>query len=399
MSVSNESQISHCSGPVLLNSVTGTPNEYASHLSWAVDQLRSDGRVKAIVCHCVAGVSPRRRVETRCEAGQENGLDLQLLDDVQVPSKNGPVQPTRILQDPSFELVDDRTPGHLVFEWAGDSSPIGRCSGSPSGGTSQGGSPGSGNLRTLLSAKRRLAGLGLVEEDSQSQPPPYTATSAIALSDPDLQPPWVAEDDAVGMGCTVTHKLSVHDVRRVSAEAPRNWDNPRPGLLSPSPGYKTPCLGCRELQHSMVSREIAPFLASVLHDFAILPTSSVLPDRVASSSIPVISRKHLYFRLLHGPRDGDESWPIRASTVRISLSATGMWAVLYHWTPEIFATPARVSIPGGLPLMANITRPVYTHVVVFLTVAICLIMLKEELRGKSWARGEVGLSRCTDGLQ
>ncbi|KAH6871586.1 major facilitator superfamily domain-containing protein [Coprinopsis sp. MPI-PUGE-AT-0042] len=97
-------------------------------------------------------------------------------------------------------------------------------------------------------------------------------------------------------------------------------------------------------------------------------------------------------------------WAIRASTVGISLSATAMWAVLYGWTPEIFATSVRGSacgiasalsriggmiapILGGILLMMSRTLPVYTSVVVFLFAAVCVVMLKEEPRGTSGPGG------------
>ncbi|KAH6871580.1 hypothetical protein BKA70DRAFT_1241739 [Coprinopsis sp. MPI-PUGE-AT-0042] len=147
MSVPNESQNSHCSGPVLPNSVTMTPNEYASQLSWAVDQLRSDGK--------------RRDAEL----GRAMVSILGFWD--------GPLLLPRILQDALFQLVDHRTPlPHLVLQWTRDDSQITQRSGSPRGaGASRGGG-------------RRAR---LVEEDSQGHRPTYGATGH-HHSDPHIQP-------------------------------------------------------------------------------------------------------------------------------------------------------------------------------------------------------------------
>ncbi|KAH6871587.1 hypothetical protein BKA70DRAFT_1413709 [Coprinopsis sp. MPI-PUGE-AT-0042] len=190
MSVPNESQIFHCSGPVLLNSVTRTPND-AEQLSWAVDQLRSDGRVKAIVCHCVAEVYPRRCVETRCRAGQGNGLDPQLLDFFHVPNEDGPLLLPRIFQNTLFQLVDHRTPPpHLALQWTRDDRQITQRSGSPrAAGASRGGGRRSAGpaYPAISETPARWSRTRLVEEDSQGQRPTYSATGH-HHSDPHIQP-------------------------------------------------------------------------------------------------------------------------------------------------------------------------------------------------------------------
>jgi len=85
---------------------------------------------------------------------------------------------------------------------------------------------------------------------------------------------------------------------------------------------------------------------------------------------------------------------LKASTVGVSLAATAMWAILYGWTPEIFATNVRGSacgiasalsriggmiapILGGQLLMIDISFPVYTSVVAFIIAGICVLFLKE----------------------
>lgn len=86
---------------------------------------------------------------------------------------------------------------------------------------------------------------------------------------------------------------------------------------------------------------------------------------------------------------------VTASTVGISLSATTMWAVLYGWTPEIFATRVRgtacgaasalsriggmiAPMAGGALLMVNPSFPVYASIVVFALSGFCVLLLKED---------------------
>ncbi|KAF9525470.1 major facilitator superfamily domain-containing protein [Crepidotus variabilis] len=86
------------------------------------------------------------------------------------------------------------------------------------------------------------------------------------------------------------------------------------------------------------------------------------------------------------------TWAVRATTVGISLSATAMWAVLYGWTPEIFATKVRgtacgiasalsriggmiAPILGGILLMMDRTFPVYTSVVIFVIAGLGILVL------------------------
>ncbi|KAH8981894.1 MFS general substrate transporter [Lactarius akahatsu] len=85
---------------------------------------------------------------------------------------------------------------------------------------------------------------------------------------------------------------------------------------------------------------------------------------------------------------------VTASTVGISLSATTMWAVLYGWTPEIFATRVRgtacgaasalsriggmiAPMAGGALLMVDTSFPVYVSIVVFVLSGFCVLLLKE----------------------
>ncbi|KAH9964760.1 major facilitator superfamily domain-containing protein, partial [Russula compacta] len=85
---------------------------------------------------------------------------------------------------------------------------------------------------------------------------------------------------------------------------------------------------------------------------------------------------------------------VTASTVGISLSSSVMWAVLYGWTPEIFATKVRgtacgaasalsrvggmiAPILGGTLLMIDPSFPVYASIVVFVLSGICVLLIKE----------------------
>ncbi|KAH6885120.1 hypothetical protein BKA70DRAFT_1124156, partial [Coprinopsis sp. MPI-PUGE-AT-0042] len=95
------------------------------------------------------------------------------------------------------------------------------------------------------------------------------------------------------------------------------------------------------------------------------------------------------------------SWDIGSNMVQISLHATVCQA-LHGWPPKILPSSARGNSgdAGGmmLPILAGIflttdrTLPVSTSVIVFLFAAICLVMLKEELRGKSGPGGGGGQS-------
>jgi MFS family permease len=89
-----------------------------------------------------------------------------------------------------------------------------------------------------------------------------------------------------------------------------------------------------------------------------------------------------------------EPFAVTATTVGISLSATTMWAVIYGWTPEIFATRVRgtacgaasalsriggmiAPIAGGTLLMIDSSFPVYASIVVFTLSGFCVLLLKE----------------------
>lgn len=89
-----------------------------------------------------------------------------------------------------------------------------------------------------------------------------------------------------------------------------------------------------------------------------------------------------------------EPFSVTATTVGISLSATTMWAVIYGWTPEIFATRVRgtacgaasalsriggmiAPIAGGALLMIDSSFPVYASIVVFTLSGFCVLLLKE----------------------
>ncbi|KAI9507626.1 MFS general substrate transporter [Russula earlei] len=85
---------------------------------------------------------------------------------------------------------------------------------------------------------------------------------------------------------------------------------------------------------------------------------------------------------------------VTASTVGISLSSSVMWAVLYGWTPEIFATKVRgtacgaatalsrvggmiAPMSGGALLMIDPSFPVYASIVVFVVSGICVLLIKD----------------------
>ncbi|KAF8491171.1 MFS general substrate transporter [Russula emetica] len=91
---------------------------------------------------------------------------------------------------------------------------------------------------------------------------------------------------------------------------------------------------------------------------------------------------------------------VTATTVGISLSSSVMWAVLYGWTPEIFATTVRgtacgtasalsrvggmiAPIVGGALLMIDPSFPVYASIAVFLLSGICVLLIKEVNSGAS----------------
>ncbi|KAJ7740258.1 MFS general substrate transporter [Mycena maculata] len=94
---------------------------------------------------------------------------------------------------------------------------------------------------------------------------------------------------------------------------------------------------------------------------------------------------------------------VRVSAVGVGLASTTMWAVLYGWTPEIFATKVRgtacgiasalsriggmiAPMLGGALLVFSRAAPVYTSMVAFVLAAACVLMLSED-------EGEGGRSR------
>ncbi|KAF7364811.1 MFS general substrate transporter [Mycena venus] len=98
------------------------------------------------------------------------------------------------------------------------------------------------------------------------------------------------------------------------------------------------------------------------------------------------------------------SWAVRISAVGVGLASTTMWAVLYGWTPEIFATKVRgtacgiasalsriggmiAPMLGGVLLLFSRAAPVYTSMVVFVFAAGCVLLLSED-------EGEGGRSRA-----
>ncbi|KAH9020563.1 MFS general substrate transporter [Lactarius deliciosus] len=75
---------------------------------------------------------------------------------------------------------------------------------------------------------------------------------------------------------------------------------------------------------------------------------------------------------------------VTASTVGISLSATTMWAVLYGWTPEIFATRVRGTACGAASALSRIGGMIapmagglYVSIVMFVLSGFCVLLLKE----------------------
>ncbi|KAJ7868296.1 major facilitator superfamily domain-containing protein [Mycena leptocephala] len=111
---------------------------------------------------------------------------------------------------------------------------------------------------------------------------------------------------------------------------------------------------------------------------------------------------------------------VRISAIGVGLASTTMWAVLYGWTPEIFATKGTLSFPvcvqspnpvssarhacgiasalsriggmtapilGGVLLLFSRAAPVYTSMIAFLFAAGCVLLLSED-------EGEGGRSRA-----
>ncbi|KAJ7250029.1 major facilitator superfamily domain-containing protein [Mycena haematopus] len=91
----------------------------------------------------------------------------------------------------------------------------------------------------------------------------------------------------------------------------------------------------------------------------------------------------------------DKGWAVRVSAIGVGLASTTMWAVLYGWTPEIFATKVRGTacgiasalsriggmigpILGGILLLFSRAAPVYTSVIVFVLAAACVLLLSED---------------------
>jgi len=95
-------------------------------------------------------------------------------------------------------------------------------------------------------------------------------------------------------------------------------------------------------------------------------------------------------------QNADSSWATRISAIGIGLASTTMWAVLYGWTPEIFATKVRgtacgiasaLSRIGGIIapmlgaalLLISRAAPVYASMVAFLFSAGCVLLLSEDV--------------------
>jgi len=91
----------------------------------------------------------------------------------------------------------------------------------------------------------------------------------------------------------------------------------------------------------------------------------------------------------------ESDWAIRITTVGISLSATTMWAILYGWTPAIFATSVRgtacgsasafsriggimAPILGGWLLVIDPAFPVYASIGVFVLSFVFVLCLDED---------------------
>ncbi|KZT44614.1 MFS general substrate transporter [Sistotremastrum suecicum HHB10207 ss-3] len=91
-------------------------------------------------------------------------------------------------------------------------------------------------------------------------------------------------------------------------------------------------------------------------------------------------------------------WLLRLATMGISLCATIMWAILYGWTPTIFATELRgtacgsasalsriggiiAPLLGGWLLMLDPAFPVYASAAAFVLAGICVLALPEHGNG------------------
>ncbi|KAJ7671688.1 major facilitator superfamily domain-containing protein [Mycena polygramma] len=102
-------------------------------------------------------------------------------------------------------------------------------------------------------------------------------------------------------------------------------------------------------------------------------------------------------------QSAQSSLATRISAIGVGLASTTMWAVLYGWTPEIFATKVRgtacgiasalsriggmiAPILGGALLLISRAAPVYTSMVAFVFAAACVLLLRED-------EGEGGRSR------
>ncbi|KAJ7701373.1 major facilitator superfamily domain-containing protein [Mycena rosella] len=99
-------------------------------------------------------------------------------------------------------------------------------------------------------------------------------------------------------------------------------------------------------------------------------------------------------------------WAVRISAVGVGLASTTMWAVLYGWTPEIFATKVRgtacgiasalsriggmiAPLLGGALLLVSRAAPVYTSMVAFVCAAGCVLLLSEDEGEGGRSRGRV----------
>ncbi|KAJ7225962.1 MFS general substrate transporter, partial [Mycena pura] len=107
-------------------------------------------------------------------------------------------------------------------------------------------------------------------------------------------------------------------------------------------------------------------------------------------------------------QNADSSWATRISAIGIGLASTTMWAVLYGWTPEIFATKVRgtacgiasalsrmwvapsfllglliggiiAPLLGAALLLISRAAPVYASMVAFLFAAGCVLLLSEDV--------------------
>ncbi|KAJ6583947.1 MFS general substrate transporter [Mycena vulgaris] len=102
-------------------------------------------------------------------------------------------------------------------------------------------------------------------------------------------------------------------------------------------------------------------------------------------------------------QSSESVWAVRISAIGVGLASTTMWAVLYGWTPEIFATKVRgtacgiasslsriggmiAPMLGGALLLFSRAAPVYTSMVAFVLAAGCVLLLSED-------EGEGGRSR------